>query len=214
MFERIVDFYKRIKFIQHSHIRTGASLVLGADLKIDFSPMSEVIVNGKVSISLPHPNSPDLPCYKHSMIKLGRNSKLIFDGDVFIAGGFYLSVADNATVIFRGKNFIGRNSTIISKHFVELGFQTSVSWNFVGMDFDGHQFFNINKEMIKKVINPLIIGKNVAIQANVFIPKGLIVGHDSIIGSNTTLRCNTDPNQMIFTKNDYVIRKDMNFGFQ
>ena len=61
---------------------------------------------------------------------------------------------------------------------------------------------------------PVIIGDNVAIQANVMIPRGLTIGDGAIIGAGTVLRQDIPANSLAYHKQELTIKGNITYGFQ
>ena len=66
------------------------------------------------------------------------------------------------------------------------------------MDYDGHKFIRLDGQD-KDYYKPLVVGKNVGIQMNVIIPKGVTVGDYSIISAGTILRQDVQDNCLAYS---------------
>ena len=97
---------------------------------------------------------------------------------------------------------------------MSIGSGTSISWNFSAIDWDSHHFYDCSGQKIERSINPLIIGDNVAIQPNVFIPKGLSIGDNAVIGSNTVLRSDVPPNCLAYSDHKLKVKDNVTSGFK
>lgn len=89
-----------------------------------------------------------------------------------------------AEVVIGERVFINNNATIIAdKSSIQIGDDTLIGPNFMCFDSNFHPL-DPNKRLSSDYqSNPVKIGKNVFIGANVMILKGTIIGDDSIIGA-------------------------------
>ena len=208
------SFVNRLRVLKNVKMKTeNAEFYFRKDVKFYLDQTSCIEVSGIVNIGFCNKNQHEYPTYQTSCISLGKNAKLIFKGNVFIAGGTSLAVKDDGEFIFEGNNYIARNSTFICSKKISYGINAASSWNFIGIDDDGHVFYHVDGTPIKRKYSPLIIEDNVAIQVNVTIPKGITIGKNSIIGASTTIRKDIPPNHLVYAEQNIKLRDDTTFGF-
>lgn len=96
---------------------------------------------------------------------------------------------------------IGRKTSISINEKVEIGDDTSISWDCFIADSDGHPISperRLRHEGIdSSEIKPVYIGKNVWIGAGSRILKGVTVGDNSIVATNSVVTKNVPPNTII-----------------
>ena len=80
-----------------------------------------------------------------------EGAEVIIEGDVFIAPGMTIRVKKGAKAVFKGKNLIAHNFTLICGEYFELGENSHVSWNCTMIDDDGHTLFNREGRPLKQV---------------------------------------------------------------
>ena len=207
--------FKRFKALQHVSLNSSDSqFFFNKDTNISFKKSSCIEINaGTFSIGYNLPNNISMPAYKKSNIILGENSKIIINGNVFVGPGSYICVRDNATLSFDGGNYINSNNIIIVDRKVEIGENSSTSWNVTMIDDDGHYFYNQNGKKLKKIFHPLTIGKNCGIQMNVTIPRGVSIGENSIVSAHSIVRENISSNSLIYPDIKLKVKEGFSTGF-
>lgn len=212
MFRKIRN---RIKALRHVKLMSEkAEFYFRDDVFFDLGLDSVIEVHGRVHIGFHHLCSRMYPTYQNSFITLGGNSKLVFYGDTYIAGGLSLTIKNNGVFTFYGNNYVARNSTFICSKEISYGKNSSSSWNFIAIDDDGHLFFDVDGTPINRNYLPLIIEDNVAIQVNVTIPRGITIGKNSVVGASTTLRQNIPSNHLVYSDQNIKMKDNTTFGFQ
>ncbi len=89
----------------------------------------------------------------------------------------------------------------------------SLSWNVTLIDDDGHFYYSSSGRKIKKIYRPMIVKKNAGIQMNVVVPKGIIIGENSIVAANCVLRSDVPDNSLVYQKNETVVKAGFTTGF-
>jgi len=169
-----------------------------------------VFVNGVVRLGFPFPNSKiRVPSYSHSVLMLGKNSTIKFEGDVYIEQGFQIALGENAELIFGGRNFINKNLTIICNNSMKIGRTVGVGWGVTLIDDDKHEMSTARGRLIRLPSRPLVIGDYAAIQSNVYIPAGVNIGEHSIISPNTLLRQDIPPKTLVYTDNKISMKNGL-----
>lgn len=178
---------------------------------LNIDPTSTIEINdGFFSVGFPRDKKTQMPSYDRSLIIMGKNSKIIINGNVSIASGCTIILKENAVLTFEGDNIFAHNCFFHSHKNIYFGKNVCSSWNCTFFDFDGHYFETIDHRPIKSFYKPLIVNDNVGFQMNVVIPRGVTVGKNSIISTNTTLRNDVEENTlaysnpMIQVKNGYL----------
>jgi len=208
MIATICRLWRRIKAIRHVELEGDHSIfIFHKDVEISAESKSQIIVkNSIVRIGYPLPGVSPFSSYPQSKIYLGRNSKIIFDGPVVIAPGLTIRVKENATLIFGGRNYIAHNFLVLCSKQVTVGADAAISWNVTLIDDDGHFFRSSKGRLIKGIYRPLIIGKNVGIQMNCLIPRGINVGDNSVISCGTVVRKDIPPECLAYQNTELRLR--------
>lgn len=133
-------------------------------------------------------------------IFISKDSALEIKKGTRIRENFYLRCEKGAK-IYIGKNcFINNNANIVSLNQIFLGDNVSIGPNVVIYDHD-HDFKNNFKEFISE---PIKIGNNVWIGANVTILKGVKIGDNCIIAANTLITKDVKSNTIVREKKEII----------
>ena len=113
------------------------------------------------------------------------NGTLIFEGRINFYHGTYIYVAKGA-ILNLGTNgtFVGSGSKIICRERISIGNNVEITWENQIYDTSFHYIID-NKNDIKKLTQPIVIGNNVWIGNRVTIGKGTILPSNSIVSSNS-----------------------------
>lgn len=175
-------------------------------LNIDSGGRLEVI-RGIVRIGYPLPKTLHFPTFDHTVVRVGKNASLIFDGDAFIAPRCTIKVGDNASLTIGDSVIIAHNTMILCNRFSKIGRYTSISWGVTLIDDDGHTFFRPDGTEVRRIRKSLSKGDNVGIQKGTLIPSGVTVGSNSIIAASTVVRSDVPSGSLVYTDHQ-VKRKD------
>lgn len=209
-------WYNRFQALKHVHFE-GKEAHLFFDKNVWFRLEENakiVIQNGLVRIGYDFPNKVSRPSYNKTTITLRENAVLFLGGGVHICPGTSIYLGKNAEMTFKGRNWIGNNCTFICTKKLELGQNTSLSWQVTLIDDDGRTFYKPDGNPIESNRRPLIIGENVGLQMHVVIPKGVIIGKNSVVGANTVVRRDIPENCLVYQNPELKIRHDTTVGFQ
>jgi acetyltransferase-like isoleucine patch superfamily enzyme len=192
MFFRVLSvIFGRIKAIQRTRIGQNSGFTYSWNTHFHFEKNAEITIrNGKLRLGYPLAGTITYASYSRSVIKLGRNSRIIVNGNVAIAPGASINVKDNGTLVFEGDAVIAHNLTLICERSVTIGQGTHISWNATLIDSDGHQFICRDNQKARIPYSPLRIGDQVGLQMNVQIPRGVTIGRRAVIGAGTVVRRN------------------------
>jgi acetyltransferase-like isoleucine patch superfamily enzyme len=123
-----------------------------------------------------------------SEITLAEGATLVFEGDVCIAPGATIYVGKNATATFEGNNFVSYNFKLICNKEFSFGRFSNTSWGVTLIDDDLHRFRTCEGKKLRSISKPMRIGRNVGIQMNVAIPRGVTIGDNSVVAGGLVLR--------------------------
>ncbi len=210
-----LNWLKRAKAYRHVKLESEKSQFYSAgSVRFFLKEGSSIVVNrGSVHLGFPLPGSKPFATFPETVVSMGENSRFICNGDVFIAPGASIKIGDNATVIFDGDNLIGHNFTMICTNEFHFGENSSLSWGVTMIDDDRHPFYKTDGTEIKPLSRKMIIGKNVGIQMNVIIPRGITIGENSIVSASVTLREDIPANQLIYQDVKLISKPGFTTGF-
>lgn len=207
----MINLWNRLRLYSRAKLNKGfLNISWNTQIRLDQGALVE-IENGVFRMGYPTSRSTPFPSNNGCLLKMGKNARLIARGNVFIANGCSIVIADGGEMMFEGNNVIARNAYIRCHKKVVFGQNAAVSWNCSLLDWDGHEFERLDgqKRMFYK---PLMIGKNVGIQMNVVIPRGVTVGSDSIISANTVLRTDVPEDSLVFANPEVRIKSGYRSG--
>ncbi|MCM2351128.1 MAG: acyltransferase [Bacteriovoracaceae bacterium] len=208
-------YYQRFKFLRHVQYKGSNSFtIFDKSAEINIKKGSQIIINGVLKIGGSLPESIEIPSYNKTRIVMEEDTKLVIEGDVYIASGTFIHIKKGATLKLKGRNFIGHNNFLVCSKEISLGKNTSTSWNVTLIDHDGHTLYFSSGKPLKKMIRPLIIEDNVGIQMNVTIPSGITIGKNSLIGANSVIRENIPSNSLIYHRNELRRKDGISAGLQ
>lgn len=135
-----------------------------------------------------------------TLIIVGKNSILRFNGTAHMGNGTKLHVYDNASLIL-GDNFaISASSVIKTYKSIEFGRDIQFSWNCLVMDSDTHIICNKDGQRINDD-KPIVFGDRIWIGCNSTILKGSIVPSCCVIGANSVVSGHEYQNNTIIAGN-------------
>lgn len=117
-----------------------------------------------------------------SIIILGGNSKIIFDGIAHFGEGIRI-VVKNGNLKFGNNFYCNKNCFISSDNNMVLGNDVLLGWNVNIRDTDGHKILDNNlKSQKKRKYENVLIGNHCWICSYTDILKGTILGDDCVVG--------------------------------
>ena len=193
-----------------SHVRYNsdtAKFVAHPKVRLSLAKDSAIEINsGTCSLGYPLPAVGWCAAHEYSHLVLAAGSRLIINGDVFIAPGFTIRVKAGATVVFGGFNHIAQNFFLLCSDRCEVGRDTVISWNVTMLDNDGHAFQSTRRgKEVALPKRPLILQKNIGVQMHVVIPRGVTVGDNAVISASTVVRQDIPANSLAYTRQEMKI---------
>lgn len=122
---------------------------------------------------------------KHTLIYIGENGCLEFNGSAVIGTGSSLRI-DNGTLTIGNKFSCNKNCFISCTKSISFGNECLLGWNINIRDADGHSILSENG-IEKPSLKEVIIGNHVWIASDVSILKGTIIGDNSVVGYGSVL---------------------------
>jgi len=212
----MMKFYRYFKFLKRADFNPkSTSILISKEADFFIKDSSQIKITGRIiKLGGSHPNAIDLPSYNKTILVMEEGSSLEIKGNLFIASGTTIIIRKNAKMIFHGNNYIGHNNLLIAHDHFEMGENTSTSWNVTLMEDDGHDLYYATGKIFPKRRSPLILSKNVGIQMNVTIPRGISVGENALIGAGTILRSNVEANHLIYSNPIQKLKPNISAGLQ
>ncbi len=211
----MIGWYRRYSSLKRISLGDNESDILFSKrTSLRFSENAKIIVNGgPLSIGYSLPTAPAYPTNGKTLIQLGKNSKIVTEGPVFIAPGVTIRLFENTTLTFKGNNFVAHNSIIMGSREICFGKNTSLSWHTTIMNDDGHAF-TYNGKRRKAPVAPLILEDHVAIQQYSSIMRGVTIGRSSVISAHTVVRENVEPNCLVYAEQTLRKKNGITSGFE
>ncbi len=210
----MINLFRRLKFIYDCDIQNGF-INIKSGTKINCSKSSSVsIKNGAFQFGYPLRFSCDYPSQNRGLIKLGNGSRLIVEGSVTLGPGSAIVLGEGAVLRFGGDNVFAHNTMIFCHKSVVFERGAAASWNCVFMDWDGHEFRRGQGERQRVLKRPLLVGKNVGVQMNVLVPRGVSIGDNSIVSAGTVLRKDVPSNTLVYSEQSYRMKNGYQSGIK
>lgn len=124
--------------------------------------------------------------YKTSgFLQIGENGKIIFNGRARFDSGISIRV-DKGNLVF-GDNFYSNKHCFFScSEGITIGDNSLFGWNVNVRDSDGHGYIDLDNPGTKtKASEPVFIGNQTWIAANVDVLKGVSIPDGCIVGYNS-----------------------------
>jgi acetyltransferase-like isoleucine patch superfamily enzyme len=146
-------------------------------------PSAEILLGGRFRFGEARDDRSvkDLP----AVIRLGRRSKLVIEGQAALGPAAEIVAFDDAHVVIGHGTFLGRASVLIANSRVEIGQRTAIAWQVQIMDFDFHTAVIDGVE--RPNCKPVSIGNRVWIGSRVTICKGVTVGDGAIVAAGSVV---------------------------
>lgn len=149
-------------------------------IKINKHKNAQIIIENQLLIE------PWLGGHGAIKINLFDSGRLLINGDFILGNNITILVAENATLLFKGKAFesgsgITANSVVMVDNYLEIGNDCIIAWDTYLTDSDWHQVEGKNRT------SPTYIGDHVWIGVGVKVMKGVKIGDNSIVTSNSVV---------------------------
>lgn len=156
---------------------------------IIYNPSASGVIDGEGELEL---NANLVPgSNAECIISLGKNSKLIVNGNLLIEPNSIIELDDNA-ILTAGDTIIGRGTSIKCKNTITIGNNVKIAPNcFITDECDSNSGSNKSKKAADK---PLIISDNVNIGYGTVISRGVKIGKNAFIEPNSTVAKNVAAN--------------------
>jgi acetyltransferase-like isoleucine patch superfamily enzyme len=136
-------------------------------------------------------------------LHLGKESKLVIDGPVFLGPGVRVDVCERAVLELESV-YINSNSFISCRKHVKIGNGTTIGFDTVILDSDVHRLLQEGFEVSK----PVLIGSHVWIGARAMVLKGVTIGSGSVVAAGAVVTKNVPENTLVAGVQAEVIKKD------
>lgn len=168
-------------------------------LSIDKS--SEIQINGSLTLNKIHSKQQKR---KLSFLVLGKNSKLIVNGEFSFFSGCRVGVLDNATLTLGNNSYMNFDSKIYCYNNIKIGERVFISEGVTIIDSDVHR---INNKI--DISKPIVIEDNVWIGINTIILKGVTIGAGSVVSAGSVVTTNVPPKTLVGGVPAKIIKRDI-----
>ncbi len=123
-------------------------------------------------------------------MRFGKNVLLgYFPSPHYYRGYIHLEARSGTALIEIGENtFLNNNSVILCDETkVSIGADCLIGPNFLVMDSDFHNLNPMLRRTGKPISNPVTLGRNIFVGANVTIVRGTNIGADSVVGAGSVV---------------------------
>lgn len=133
-----------------------------------------------------------------TIINLWENARIIIENDFVLGDGISIIVTTNAELLIRGRCFesasgITATSKVMVHEYLEIGKDAIIAWDTFLTDCDWHTIVG------KNPVSKTIIADHVWIGVGVKILKGVEIGCNSIITSNSVVLKGKYPENVMLT---------------
>jgi carbonic anhydrase/acetyltransferase-like protein (isoleucine patch superfamily) len=140
-------------------------------------------------------------------ISLGRDSRLVIDGDLVLGNGTSIFLDDGAHLHIGGRRDesaagITERSRIMVRKHVHIGYDCIIAWNVFITDCDWHTIAG------KSFQQDVFIGDHVWLAVNTSILKGSRIGNGCIVGAHSLVPGTTLPDNCLAAGNPINILKE------
>jgi acetyltransferase-like isoleucine patch superfamily enzyme len=204
-----MNFIRRFFVLKKVHVDNGLFL-FSKNTEVTMGKGAKIIVrNGIFRVGFSMSDSNPFPHFLSTKIHLAENSILEINGDVNIGPGSAIILNKDSTMKFGGSNATAHNNLFYCFKKIEFGYNSCSSWNCQFMDSDGHTLFSSKNggRLIKPIYRPLIIGDHVGFQMNVSIPRGVVIGNNSLISSHIVVKNDVPEDSLVILQQDLKIKK-------
>ncbi len=128
---------------------------------------------------------------KHDLTIWEQNGgTVIFEDEVIIGKGTYVSIGKDATLRLDQNSCFGGNGRIICKKSITIKANTRIAWDVQIIDTDFHSTYDLIMKGIYTEKKPIIIGENNWLCFGCTIMKGTITPNNCIVAAKTLINRN------------------------
>lgn len=142
----------------------------------------------------------------YAYLKMGKESRMVLQGNFTAFRGTNIEIADNAILIL-GKSYINYDSKIYCFSKIQIGDGCAISENVVIRDSDNH----VVENSTGKMTSPIIIENNVWIGINATILKGVTIGEGAIVAAGAVVTKDVPPHTLVGGVPAKIIRNDVSW---
>lgn len=200
------NIFLRLKFRKNIILAGNSYFLPSKETNLYLEESSKIIVhNGALTVGVSS-HSQNYSSFTESNISMEAGSEIHVYGNCVFGPGTTIKVRKNGKLIIEGDNYFAHNTMIICDEKIVIGEGAIGSWGITLIDNDGHKFQNKKGKLFSSKVRPLIIGKNVGIQANVFIPSGVSIGDNAVLSTGSVIRGSVPLNSHAYTDLKLVIK--------
>ncbi len=142
-----------------------------------------------------------------SVIELGEDARLRFEGDARIGDGTMILLGPRARVTIGDRTYFDGDSRVICTTSVSIGARCAIAWGVLLMDADFHGL-----EGRASGDAPLRIGEHVWIGAGAMVLKGVTVGDGAVIAAGAVVTRDVPAGALVAGNPARVAREDVTWS--
>jgi len=175
------------------HTNRFDSLLFGPNVVANISPEASVSINGRLQIGMNNPGASH-PSRGPTVLTCLSGSSISHTGDhAAIVGPEYIIHVEGKLSI--GDSRINSNARIVCGDEVRIGDGVVISWNVTILDDNRHELILDDERQQRS--KPIHIGDNVWIGHDSSIEKGVTIGNNSIVASNSVVTNDIPPSTIV-----------------
>lgn len=205
-----INFYRSINFISYIYLNYfSKNIIRNGKGKIIPYKNSIIVLESNSKIII---NDNDLligtnklrKSRAETLIRLRNNAQWFVNKGAQISYGTTIEILKNAII---DSNYFTMNSfgTIVCAKKITIGNDVMIGRNVIVYDSDFHEIVDGANRTISKEV---VIGNHVWLATNVTVLKGVTIGDESVIASNTIVSKDVQAKQLIISDNKQLVVKE------
>lgn len=140
-------------------------------------------------------------------LSVGNNAKLIFNGKSDFARGISIR-CDSGTLVIGNNLSMNRNCSISCSESIIIGENCLIGWETNIRDSDGHNIYDItSNEQLNSSDASVVIGYHTWLAAQVDILKGVHLSNDTVVGYNSCVTKSFNESNILLAGYPATIKK-------
>lgn len=144
---------------------------------------------------------------KTTTASIQNKGSIVFKGRSILGVG--TRICNSGTLTMGNNAVIMANGMIICAESITIGNEVMISWNVNIMDTDFHKIYIDETKNLLNPNKPIILGDNIWICNAVTIMKGVSIGNNNVIASNSVIRKPVPNKNCIIGDNGKIIKENI-----
>lgn len=184
-----------------SEIEIGDGTSIGDNTRIECRDNSRLVIGRNVNVE----GNNSIKALKKSSIFFGDHDKIAKNGEILTETGGRIAVDERSVINSKSKIWIGNGSSF------ECGKDCMISYDVKIRGESGHTIFDLDEKKVHKTRKNVSIEDHVWIGMGVSLLGGTVIGRDSIVGADSLVQKEFEPNSLIAGVPAKVISKNVNW---